>query len=66
MNDLAFFRAVRKLPEAYLRPGINVSRFGEGANGQIIAAIGGGAPLPTLIYSRDGKWKKDSGIKVRR
>lgn len=65
MNDLTFFRAVRKLPEEYLRPGTDVSRFGEGARGIIIAATGGVASLPTLVY-RDGKWKKDSGLKVRR
>lgn len=30
------------------------------------ASVGGGAPMPTMVYRRDGKWKKDSGVKERR
>jgi hypothetical protein len=60
VNDLTFFHAVRKLPSRYLRPGINVSRFGEGHQGRIIATHAASRDaLPTLVY-RDGRWVKDN------
>lgn len=60
MNDLAFFRALRKLPLRYLRPGLDVSRFGEGARGVIVASNGAAKDsLPTLVY-KGGRWEKDN------
>lgn len=60
MNDVGMMRAIRKLPAAYVLPGVNVTRFGEGAEGSIVASHAASrGQLPTLVY-RDGRWEKDN------
>ena len=50
MNDHLLIEAVRKMPARYVKPGINVTRFGESG---IVAAH---PELPAMLY-KNGKWQ---------